>query len=110
MAIHAGAVKDLSTKLSAMVEDATTKDSRDDTLTLKDINVASFRVFTEFAYTGDYSNIDEDPPSTKEMKRNADEAGLSQEDTACKKQSVALESSSRSASSESVKLVEREQS
>lgn len=110
MTVHTSAIEDLSTKLSAaMINNTTMKDSKDNIVTLKHISTEAFRAFIEFAYTGDYSDIKEDNHSTNQMKRNADEANLGQEDTPCKKQLVKVESESGETSSESAESIEQDQ-
>lgn len=110
MAIHAGAIEGLSTKISAMINNTTMKNSKDNAVILKNISTEAFQAFTEFGYTGDFSDVKKDHHSTNQMKRNADEANLGQEDTPCKKQFVKMESELGDTSSESVESIDQDQS
>jgi hypothetical protein len=101
MTIHANAIEGLSQQLSTMMNNSYLNDSMGGVIALKDISVEAFQAFTQFAYTGDYSQVA--PHPTTETKRTADEADMSQEDTPSKKQEMMSGSESGIASGEPVK-------
>jgi hypothetical protein len=109
MPIHTGAFKNLSFKLSAMVNDSITKVSTDRAITLNNISAEAFQAFTEFAYTCNYSQVKSDPRSTNPLKRNADEADLGQKSNPCKKHLPTSGSKPGDASGESVTSAEQSQ-